>query len=116
MSLLERIHEADPAPVAVALATHFTEAGDWARAIRYRVVLDIPLGLALSAVLLPVTVRHLFRYRGALLLAVGAVLAAISGLVITELRSATEFVMSSVITTAAPSLSSGSAARSVAKP
>ena len=35
---LERIHEHDPAPVAVALATHFTEAGDWSRAIRYRLL------------------------------------------------------------------------------
>jgi tetratricopeptide (TPR) repeat protein len=35
---LERIHEHDPAPVAVALATHFTAAGDWSRAIRYRLI------------------------------------------------------------------------------
>ena len=35
---LERIHAADPAPVAVSLALHFSEAGDWARAIRYRLL------------------------------------------------------------------------------
>ncbi len=33
---LEAIHGSDPASVAVPLALHFTEAGDWARAIRYR--------------------------------------------------------------------------------
>ena len=35
---LERIHAADPATVAVSLALHFTAAGDWARAIRYRLL------------------------------------------------------------------------------
>ena len=35
---LERVHDHDPAPVAVSLATHFTAAGDWSRAIRYRVL------------------------------------------------------------------------------
>lgn len=88
----------------VALGARRISLEDWGAvaavllvAIRYRVVLDIPLGLALSAVLLPVTARHLFRYRGALLLAIGAVLAAISGLVITELRSATIDVSSPLL-------------------
>jgi hypothetical protein len=35
---LERIHAEDPATVAVSLALHFTAAGDWARAIRYRLL------------------------------------------------------------------------------
>ena len=35
---LERIHEHDPASVAVALATHFTAAGHWSSAIRYRLL------------------------------------------------------------------------------
>jgi tetratricopeptide (TPR) repeat protein len=33
---LEKVHAADPAAAAVTLATHFTAAGDWPRAIRYR--------------------------------------------------------------------------------
>jgi tetratricopeptide (TPR) repeat protein len=35
---LERIHAAEPATVAVSLALHFTAAGDWTRAIRYRLL------------------------------------------------------------------------------
>lgn len=35
---LEEIHRTDPAAVAVPLAIHFTEAGDWARAVRYRML------------------------------------------------------------------------------
>jgi tetratricopeptide (TPR) repeat protein len=35
---LEEIHRTDPAAVAVQLAIHFTEAGDWARAVRYRML------------------------------------------------------------------------------
>ena len=55
-------------------------------AIRAFVWLDIPIGYVVAAVLLPVTARHLLRHRWATLIALLCVLAALSGLLITELR------------------------------
>lgn len=58
-------------------------------AVRYRFSPDISLGFLISIALLPVTLHHLSRHRWALPIAVLAVLAAVSGVVITELRGET---------------------------
>lgn len=55
-------------------------------ALRVLVWLDIPVGLVVAAMLLPVTARHLGRHRWAVAVAVLCVAAAVAGLVITELR------------------------------
>lgn len=56
-----------------------------ASAQRIRLPLDIPLGVAVCALLLPVTLRALRHYRFAPTIAVAAVLAITNGIVLTEL-------------------------------
>lgn len=56
-------------------------------AIRYRFSPDIPISFLISVALLPVTLRHLARHRWALPIAALVLVAAVSGILITELRT-----------------------------
>lgn len=61
----------------------------FAIAIRYRFSPDVPISFLISIAILPMTAGLLLRHRGAAVLAALALLAALSGAIITEARSGT---------------------------
>lgn len=64
--------------------------------LRAYIWLDIPISYVLAAAILPATARQLFRYRGAAVIAALSLLAAVSGFVITEVRSSAIAVSSTL--------------------
>jgi len=80
-----RLRQASAWRTPISAEALFAFAVAVASAQRIRLPLDIPLGVAVCALLLPVTLRALRQYRFAPTIAVVAVLAITNGVVLTEL-------------------------------